>query len=75
MMCDVFIRISHAKLLYFDPDSNLSGELSIKLERRDWGDGYLAMDAVIFFPEYSQQNRRPLHEISFLAGLRFLNSL
>ena len=79
MMCDVFIRISHAKLLYFDPDSNLSGELSIKLERRDWGDGYLDMDrlkdAVIFCPEYSQQNRRACHEISFLVGLIFHKSL
>jgi hypothetical protein len=76
IMCDAFIRISPAKLVYFDPDSDLSGVLSIKLGKRDWGDGYLAMDrlrnAVIFCPEYSQQNRRACHEISFLVGVRFL---
>ena len=76
---NVFIRISPAKLVYFDPDSDISGELSITLGRRDWGDGYLAMDrlrnAVIFCPEYSQQNRRACHEISFLVGLIFHKSL
>ena len=79
IMCDTFIRISPAKMVYFDPDSDFSGVLSIKLGRRDWGDGYLAMDrlrnAVIFCPEYSQQNTRACHEISFLVGLRFLESL